>query len=98
MEEKWRPIWFSTKYSVSNTGKVKNAHTGIVLQTRKNFYEEKVSIPKALDPKNRLIYNVPVHLLIFYSFPEHFTTEGDLLVHIDGNPHNNNLDNLAIYK
>ena len=81
-------------YSISNTGKIKNKETGLILKTRINKYGyEDLNIGSR---KNS--FRGTVHRMVFRAFnPDINITDYDIH-HIDGNKLNNHLSNLQIIK
>lgn len=107
MNEIWKPAYyifgdgrkidFSGLYEVSNTLKLKynnykgsKGKTEIIDLTKLNQKERYLIVNLS---KNGKIYNCRVHRLMLSSFnPD--TEDYKCIDHIDGNTHNNNLDNL----
>lgn len=95
MEEIWKPApGFEGFYEVSNKGNVKSVKTGKLLKrskTKRGYI--RVWLTKRLDDDRILRKSVRVHRLVALAFiPK---VEGkDFIDHIDGNPGNNNVENL----
>lgn len=81
---------FENKYQISNTGKVRNKKTGLILKpfyNKKGYQYVKLSINKY---KSAKWY---IHRLVGFHFIENPYNKPQIN-HIDGNPSNNNMNNL----
>jgi hypothetical protein len=94
---KEKEIWVDCKphrpdfYEVSNTGKLRNKATKLILKTRINKYGyEDISFGQR---KNN--YRTTVHRLIYQSFNLEVNINGFDMHHKDGNKLNNHISNLA---
>jgi hypothetical protein len=77
-------------YSISNTGKIKNKKTGLILKSRINKYGyEDLNLGSR---KNN--YRGYVHRMVFKAFNPEINILKQDIHHIDGNKLNNNLYNL----
>lgn len=97
--EEWRNITdprVKPQYEVSNFGRVRNKNSGYILKARPTTtggYRQ-VGLLKAGQYGTCYQHNIEVHRLVAFAFlppPEEGQTQVD---HIDGNPANNNADNL----
>lgn len=81
-------------YAVSNTGKIKNKTTGLILKTRvdKCGYED---LNIGGRKKN---FRGKIHRMVFSAFNPEIDITGYDIHHIDGDKLNNHLDNLAMIK
>lgn|SRR5215203_451222 len=89
--ENWKNIVWAPRYSVSDLGRVKNDQTGQVLKPWKRGRYGHLSVGLRHNGATKSLY---VHVLVARAFigPKE---PGPLTRHLDGNPANNRLDNLA---
>lgn len=91
MQEEWRPIENFPEYSVSNFGNVRTNKTGRILALSENqFGLLQVGLMRDGEQKHR---SVP--LLVAKAFIPQPTGPFDTPINLDGNRHNNHVDNLA---
>lgn len=83
----WKAIDTNSEYEVSDTGLIRKVHM-MKLYTDKDGYK-RLNITE-----NGKQYNVGVHRLILHAFDPRDNEDELEVHHIDGNPANNNLDNL----
>lgn len=89
--EIWKKVIQNYEYEVSDKGQVRNSRTGRVLkQEITNRGYRRVILRVNGKPKH-----FQVHRLVYEAFNGNIT-EGYQIDHIDGNPSNNNLENLKV--
>ena len=83
----WKPININSEYEVSDTGLIRKVHM-------MKSYKDKDGYSRISLTENGKRTNVGIHRLVLHAFDPR-SDERDLEVHhIDGNPENNNLNNL----
>lgn len=91
MEEQWRPIEGFPDYSVSNLGKIRTDKTGRILRLNENQF----GLLQVGMMRDGTQFHRSVPLLVAKAFlpdrPEPFDTP----INLDGDRHNNTIDNLA---
>lgn len=87
--EEWRTLDFAPDYKVSNTGLIKTAH-GIMSTTKRPSGSWVCLRTVSLKTKE-----FKVHILVAYAFRDDYN-KGVQIYHIDGNKHNNHIDNLSL--
>ena len=94
MDEIWKKIEWARKYSVSNLGRVRNDETGHILsQTIRSKTSNYLAVALRTNAFGREQKTANVHALVAEAFlgkPQ----QGLEINHIDGNKHNNVVDNL----
>ena len=92
MDEIWKPFR-NTKYSISNTGLVRNDKTGRILNLYINMWGYKI----ATLSNNGKCKTFKVHQLVAEVYLNHIPDGHNLVInHIDHNRLNNNVNNLEI--
>ena len=92
MDEIWKPFR-DTKYSISNTGLVRNDKTGRILNLYINMWGYKI----ATLSNNGKCKTFKVHQLVAEVYLNHIPDGHNLVInHIDHNRLNNNVNNLEI--
>ena len=94
--EIWKPIAGYENYWISTTGTIVNSDTGSLLKQsyRNNDNEYNSSVRKVWLYKNGKSKSHKVHRLVAQAFLADFNPEYDIH-HLDGNPSNNNVENLV---
>lgn len=87
--ERWMEIPEIPTYSVSSFGRVKNNKTNRLLYLDENQKYTRIGLRQ--NKKNKHYY---VHRLVYCVFNNDYDLDGYVIDHIDGNPRNNNLENL----
>lgn len=91
MEERWRPIPLFPGYSVSDHGRIRTDKTGRILSLSENqFGVMQVGMMRDGQQRHR---SVP--LLVAKAFLPERTDPFDTPINLDGDRHNNHVDNLA---
>jgi hypothetical protein len=81
-------------YCVSNTGKIKNKTTGLILKTR----VDKCGYEDLSMGGRKQSYRGKIHRMVFKAFNPSVDIAGYDVHHIDGDKLNNHIDNLTIIK
>lgn len=90
VEVEWKPIPSLKKYEASNTGLIRNSETLKVLKPQNNIFGYYAMTCR---PEPYKQTNVRVHRAVAEAFLGE-CPDGYVVNHIDGNKHNNNIDNL----
>lgn len=91
MEEHWKPIEYFPGYSVSDYGRIRTDKTGrILVQSENQFGLLQVGMMRDGEQKHR---SVP--LLVAKAFIPQPTGPFDTPINLDGDRHNNHVDNLV---
>lgn len=80
-----------TKYEISNYGKIRNARKTFILKTKYNTMYEIIDIA---NNDNTSHYIIPIHELVAYVFLKKESDNDNIIIHKDGNLHNNYSKNL----
>ena len=86
MEEVWKLCTLHSNYEISNLGNVRNNSTGKTLKPNLKTRYLKIDLGRKRTTN--------IHRLVLLAFKPDEFFEGAQVNHIDGNKHNNNLDNL----
>lgn len=84
--EVWRTIEENPRYKISNKGRVRNAQTNRLIKINNNQKYSRVSLSYS-----RTYY---LHRLVYCTFNNDYDLNGYVISHKDGDPLNNNLENL----
>jgi hypothetical protein len=88
--ERWRTVQEFPDYEVSDFGRIRNKHTGVVLKPLIDKGYQRVNVYRS-----GKLYRKSIHRLVLFAFIPNDDPEKKVQVnHIDGNKTNNNLHNL----
>lgn len=91
MIEKWRDVvGYEGYYQVSDRGNVRHSRNGILRLTQRNKSARYLCVHLSVNGQSKVI---SVHRLVVEAFIGSQPT-GHEVRHLDGNPQNNNLDNI----
>ena len=91
MVETWRPVYLFPGYSVSDHGRVRTDKTGRILALNENQY----GLVQVGLMRDGVQYHRSVPLLVAKAFIPRETGPFDTPINLDGDRHNNHVDNLA---
>jgi NUMOD4 motif len=91
MDESWRPIEHFPEYSVSNYGRIRTDKSGRILVLSENQY----GLLQVGMMRDGIQYHRSVPLLVAKAFIPEPDGPFDTPINLDGDRHNNHIDNLA---
>jgi len=91
MNEEWKPIEFFEDYSVSNYGRIRTNKTGRILSLNENQF----GVVQVGIMRDGIQFHRSVPLLVAKAFLPQDAIPFDTPINLDGDRHNNHVDNLA---